>query len=201
MFYFSCVAGCRVTKIFDPEAGGRRSGPPRAAPTRHLLHRRGTLLARSRRGRRLHARRARTPHYIVAALERGLHVLVEKPLTDSVEGLRAIRRAAAAAPAQVVAVVHQMRFVPLHQRIKALVDGRHARRAVVPRGLLRSRSDDARLRATIAGAKTTTRRRWSIRAVISSTCCAGSPARRSSRSLRRRSIARFPSTRNPISTW
>ena len=58
--------------------------------------------------------------YVVKALERGLHVLVEKPLTDSVEGLCAIRRAAAAAPSQVVAVVHQMRFVPLHQRIKAL---------------------------------------------------------------------------------
>jgi predicted dehydrogenase len=48
-------------------------------------------------------------------------VLVEKPLTDSIEGLRAIRRAAAAAPNQVVAVVHQMRFVPLHRRIKSLV--------------------------------------------------------------------------------
>ena len=59
--------------------------------------------------------------YVVAALERGLHVLVEKPLTDSLEGLCAIRRAAAAAPAQVVAVVHQMRFVPLHRRMKALV--------------------------------------------------------------------------------
>ena len=60
--------------------------------------------------------------YIVAALERGVHVLVEKPLCDSIAGLRAIRRAAAAHPAPVVAVVHQMRFVPLHQRIKALVD-------------------------------------------------------------------------------
>jgi predicted dehydrogenase len=44
-------------------------------------------------------------------------VLVEKPLCDSVDGLKAIRRAAAAAPAQVVAVVHQMRFVPLHRRV------------------------------------------------------------------------------------
>jgi predicted dehydrogenase len=106
-FYWSCVAGCRVTKIFDPK-------PPAAA----------------REAERfwpdLDAVVVCTPDathagYVVAALERGLHVLVEKPLTDSLEGLCAIRRAAAAAPAQVVAVVHQMRFVPLHRRLKMLV--------------------------------------------------------------------------------
>ena len=117
-FYWSCVAGCRVTKVFDPK--------PAAA----------TRAARDAAGARFCADEASfwpdldavvvcTPDrthagYIVAALERGLHVLVEKPLCDSIEGLRAIRRAAAAAPAQVVAVVHQMRFVPLHQRIKAI---------------------------------------------------------------------------------
>src|SRR5205814_6653387 len=60
--------------------------------------------------------------YIVTGLQRGVHVLCEKPLCDSIEGLRAIRRAAAAAPDQIAAVVHQMRFVPLHRRIKALVE-------------------------------------------------------------------------------
>src|SRR6185312_13162184 len=58
--------------------------------------------------------------YVVAALAHGVHVLVEKPLTDSAAGVRAIRAAAASAPRQVVAVLHQMRFVPLHQRIKSL---------------------------------------------------------------------------------
>ena len=119
-FYWSCVAGCRVTKIFDPKPAA--AGRVAAAGVADLLYTDAdrfwpdldVVVVCTPDG--LHA------GYVVAALERGLHVLVEKPLTDSVEGLRAIRRAAAAAPSQVVAVVHQMRFVPLHQRIKALVD-------------------------------------------------------------------------------
>ena len=117
-FYWSCVTGCRVTRIYDPK-------PPAAA--RAARNAAGVLFCDDLAAfwPELDAVVVCTPDrthagYIVAALERGLHVLVEKPLCDSVEGLRAIRRAAAAAPAQVVAVVHQMRFVPLHRRIKAL---------------------------------------------------------------------------------
>jgi predicted dehydrogenase len=118
-FYFSCVAGCRVTKIFDPKPAAAARAAARGA---------GDIVVHDEERfwpdldaavictpDRTHAR------YIVSALEHGVHALVEKPLCDSVESLRAIRRAAAAAPAQVVAVVHQMRFVPLHQRIKTLV--------------------------------------------------------------------------------
>lgn len=120
LFYFSCVAGCRVTKIFDPKPAA--AGRAAARGVADLLY-----TDEERFWPELDAVVVCTPdathaRYIVAALERGLHVLVEKPLCDSIEGLRAIRRAAAASPAQVVAVVHQMRFVPLHQRIKALVD-------------------------------------------------------------------------------
>ena len=120
----------------------RRRLGPRARVGRHFLRRQEPSGPTSTPSSS--ARLTRPTPVIVAALERGLHVLVEKPLTDSVEGLCAIRRAAAAAPSQVVAVVHQMRFVPLHQRIKALVaDGRSAR--LVPRGLLRPRPDRARV--------------------------------------------------------
>jgi predicted dehydrogenase len=118
-FYWSCVAGCRVEKIFDP-------GP--AAAERAAVHAPHAVFCADEGifWRDLDAVAVCTPDsthagYIVAALERGLHVLVEKPLTDSLEGLCAIRRAAAAAPAQIVAVLHQMRFVPLHRRMKALV--------------------------------------------------------------------------------
>jgi predicted dehydrogenase len=119
-FYFSCLAGCRVAKIFDPKLAAAARAAARGA---------SDLLCAEidRFWPDLDAVVVCTPdgthaQYIVAALERGLHVLVEKPLTDSIEGLRAIRRAAAAAPAQVVAVVHQMRFVPLHRRIKSLIE-------------------------------------------------------------------------------
>ncbi len=118
LFYWSCIAGCRVTKIFDPKAGAVERAAFRGA---------SALLVdnEDRFWPDLDAVVVCTPDathadYIVAALAHGLHVLVEKPLTDSVEGLRAIRRASTAAPALVVAVVHQMRFVPLHQKIKSL---------------------------------------------------------------------------------
>jgi predicted dehydrogenase len=117
-FYFSCVAGCRVTKIFDPKPAAAERAASRAAAATFCSD-------EDRFWPDLDAVVVCTPDathatYVVKALERGLHVLVEKPLTDSVEGLCAIRRAASAAPSQVVAVVHQMRFVPLHKRIKAL---------------------------------------------------------------------------------
>jgi predicted dehydrogenase len=117
-FYWSCVTGCRVTKIFDPKAPAAARAASRAPDAAFYAD-------EERFWPDLDAVVVCTPdathaRYIVAALERGLHVLVEKPLTDSLEGLCAIRRAAAAAPAQVVAVVHQMRFVPLHRRMKAL---------------------------------------------------------------------------------
>jgi len=119
MFYWSCVAGCRVTKILDTGQTAALRAAAHAPSAQFVAD-------EERFWPDLDAVVVCTPDsthasYVVAALARGLHVLVEKPLTDSLEGLCAIRRAAAAAPAQVVAVVHQMRFVPLHRRIKALV--------------------------------------------------------------------------------
>jgi predicted dehydrogenase len=115
------VAGCQVVKIFDPK-------PPAAVRAARYAPAAMFCADQARFWPDLDAVVVCTPDsthadYVVAALARGLHVLVEKPLCDSIDGLRAIRRAAAAAPAQVVAVVHQMRFVPLHQRIKALAAG------------------------------------------------------------------------------
>jgi predicted dehydrogenase len=117
LFYWSCVAGCQVTKIFDPKPVFERAARLGASAL--------VVEDEDRFWTDLDAVVVCTPDaahapFVVKALERGLHVLVEKPLTDSFEGLRAIRRASAAAPASVVAVVHQMRFVPLHQKIKSL---------------------------------------------------------------------------------
>jgi predicted dehydrogenase len=118
-FYWSCVAGCRVTKIFDPRPAAAARAAAHAPSAAFVVD-------VDRFWPDLDAVVVCTPdsthaEYVVAALARGLHVLVEKPLTDSLEGLCVIKRAAASAPAQIVAVVHQMRFVPLHRRLKALV--------------------------------------------------------------------------------
>ena len=117
-FYFSCVAGCRVTKILDPKPAAAERAAARAPGATFCSD-------EERFWPDLDAVVICTPDathaaYIVKALNHRLHVLVEKPLTDSVEGLCAIRRAAASSSSQVVAVMHQMRFVPLHKRIKAL---------------------------------------------------------------------------------
>lgn len=59
--------------------------------------------------------------YVVAAIEAGLHVVCEKPLTDSLEGCRRILNAEANARGVVAAVQHQMRFLPVHLGIKRQV--------------------------------------------------------------------------------
>lgn len=60
--------------------------------------------------------------YLEAALDHGLHVLCEKPLTDSIEGLIKIKRAEEHHPDRIVAVLHQMRFIPMNLRMKELVE-------------------------------------------------------------------------------
>jgi predicted dehydrogenase len=117
--YFGCVPGCRVTKVFD----SRPTGLERAAALAPSLTRCAGL---DGFWRDLDAVSVCTPDathadYIVEALGRGLHVLTEKPLTDSVEGIRRILAAERKA-GRVLAVLHQMRFVPLHGVIKGLME-------------------------------------------------------------------------------
>lgn len=119
--YFSCLPGCVVRKIYNPH-------PERLEAARQLfpqIERHSTLDAF---WNDLDAVSVCTPDathadYIVTALERGLHVLCEKPLTDSEEGIRKIKRAAARSD-RVVACLHQMRFVPLFRRIKSVLEAK-----------------------------------------------------------------------------
>jgi predicted dehydrogenase len=117
---FRCVPGCNVTKVFDIAT----SGIERA----HRIAK-GTTVCSSLNEfwEGLDAVTVCSPdsthaEYIVEALARGLHVICEKPLTDTFEGLRQIN-AAHKKSHSVLAVLHQMRFVPLFQKIKSFIDG------------------------------------------------------------------------------
>lgn len=118
-FYYSRIPGCEVTKIFDI----KQEGQDRAKATCSEVYGSSDL---KKFWQNLDAVSICTPDsthadYIVEALSQGLHVLCEKPLTHSVEGIRKIKLAAQKSD-QIVAILQQMRFVPLHQKIKALLE-------------------------------------------------------------------------------
>ncbi|MGE3274094.1 MAG: Gfo/Idh/MocA family protein [Vicinamibacterales bacterium] len=114
--YFGCIPGCAVVRVFDPDPAGRaRAVAAGLAVVDDLGRFWDGLDAVS-----VCAPDADHAAYLVEALERGLHTVCEKPLTDSVEGVRAIVRAARASRG-VLAVVHQMRFVPLHVAVREAI--------------------------------------------------------------------------------
>ncbi len=117
--YWHAVKGCRPAAVWDPKpAGLERAGrlAPELRATANLDEFWDGLDAVS----------ICTPDethadLIVAALERGIHVLCEKPLTDSYDGVRKILAAEGTSKAR-LAVLHQMRFVPLFRRMKERID-------------------------------------------------------------------------------
>lgn len=117
--YFGCIPGCQVTKVFDSKAGGleRVAQTPGAIEACDDLK----LFWQDLDAVSICSPDSTHADYIVAALDHGLHVLCEKPLTDSIEGVCRIK-AAAERSDRVVAVVHQMRFVPLHRKIKRIIE-------------------------------------------------------------------------------
>jgi predicted dehydrogenase len=116
--YFDCIPGCRVTKVLDPKPGGRDRA--RATGRAIEIHETAERFWPDLDAVSVCSPDATHAEWIVQSLGRNLHTVCEKPLTDSVEGIRAIRRAAQHSTA-VVAVVHQMRFVPLHQKMRDAV--------------------------------------------------------------------------------
>lgn len=119
-YYYTRVRETQVTKIFDTKEGGLK----RAAS----LNLKDVEICSNLEDfwKNLDAISVCTPDsthakYIVQALERRLHVLCEKPLTDSFDGIRKIKAAEQKA-GRVVAVLHQMRFVPVHRKMKDLID-------------------------------------------------------------------------------
>src|SRR5689334_10045165 len=91
LYYYLNVAGCRVTKIFDPKEGGQKRG-------REMGRGAEVCTDLDYFWKDLDAVSVCSPDsthadYIVGALEHGVHVICEKPLTDSIEGIQRIRAA------------------------------------------------------------------------------------------------------------
>ena len=116
--FYDRLGGCRVTRILDARPEGRlRAG---TVPGVRVFGDLDDFLED------LDAVSVCTPdaahaEHIAAALARGIHVLTEKPLTNSIEGIRRIK-AAERSSAATLGVLHQMRFVPLFQKMKAALD-------------------------------------------------------------------------------
>ncbi len=116
--YFSCIPGCEVTKVFDTKPGGLQ----RAAEVAPHIGRFDSL---QEFWKDLDAVTVCSPDsshadYIVGALDHDLSVLCEKPLTDSLEGIRKIL-AAASRSNRTVAVLHQMRHTRMNHAAHALI--------------------------------------------------------------------------------
>jgi predicted dehydrogenase len=119
--HFREIPGCQVIAIYDPKAGGldrARAAAPAVYTTdnfqKFMSSGINTIAVCS--PDKTHA------DYVVAALEAGMHVVCEKPLTDSLEGCRRILDIQSKAKGVVAAVQHQMRFLPVHLEMKRLLE-------------------------------------------------------------------------------
>jgi predicted dehydrogenase len=117
---FSSIPGCRVTAVFDPRERGRQ----RASLKAHGCFVTDDWAAFL--GSEIDIVSVCSPDrshadYIVRSLAAGKHVICEKPLTDSVDGIRRILRSSSDASNLVLAVQHQMRFVRLFERMKEVL--------------------------------------------------------------------------------
>jgi predicted dehydrogenase len=112
--------GCEVTAIYDPKPDGIGRAKT-VAPTILATNSFEELLASGINTVAVCSPDKTHADYVMAAMEAGLHVVCEKPLTESLEGCRRILSAEANANGIVAAVQHQMRFLPVHLEMKRLV--------------------------------------------------------------------------------
>jgi predicted dehydrogenase len=114
------IPGCEVTAIFDPKGAGLDRARARGA-TGVLTDDIDAFLESG-----IDAVSVCSPNHVHASqvclgLAAGKHVICEKPLAGTIEDCEAILRAERAASGLVVAVQHQMRFVPLYGRAREAV--------------------------------------------------------------------------------
>lgn len=119
--HFNAIKGCRVISVYDT----KQAGLDRAAKLSKALNTTDNFttfldsnidISVVTSPDRTHA------EYIIKSLDAGKHVICEKPLTDSVEGYTDILQAEAKnSRGCVTAVQHQMRFLPVHLKMKELI--------------------------------------------------------------------------------
>lgn len=117
---FERLPGCRIHAVYDPKPAGlerARQMCPQAEATDDL----DAFLAAGLDAVSICSPNDRHADQIIRALEAGCHVICEKPLTDSLENCIRILDAERRAKGRVVAVQHQMRFIPLHLRVRQLI--------------------------------------------------------------------------------
>jgi predicted dehydrogenase len=118
--HFSSMPDSQVIAIYDPKPNGisrARSVAPAALATDSFEK----FMASGVNTVAVCSPDSTHADYVVAAIEAGMHVVCEKPLTDSLDGCRRILIAEARADGVVAAVQHQMRFLPVHIGMKRLV--------------------------------------------------------------------------------
>jgi predicted dehydrogenase len=118
--HFSDIEGSKVISVFDPNDGGldrARQMSPLLLATKNFSEfmDSGINAIAVCSPDKTHA------DYVVAALNAGKHVVCEKPLTDTLDGCKAILDAEANSRGVVAAVQHQMRFLPVHLEMKQLI--------------------------------------------------------------------------------
>ncbi len=117
--HFLSMKGCEVAAIFDPAEDARVRAlkrVPKVLVTGNL----DEMLSK------VDAVAVCSPDsthasYMARCLEAGKHVVCEKPLTDSVQGYEEILDAEKRHPGLICSVQHQMRFVPVHLKMKELI--------------------------------------------------------------------------------
>lgn len=120
LWHFNQMSGCHVVAIYDPKPQGLDRAKLRA-PGALATHDFNAFMASGINTVAVCSPDGTHADYVVAAIEAGLHVISEKPLTDSVDGYRRVLRAEAGNRGVVAAVQHQMRCLPVHVEMKRLI--------------------------------------------------------------------------------
>lgn len=118
--HFRHLPNCQVTAIFDPKIAGLNRAKNLdkiifCTQNLDLFFSSGIDIVAICSPDKTHA------DFLEKSLRHGKHVICEKPLTDSLQGINTILTAHRRYPDLVIGVQHQMRFLPLVEKIKTII--------------------------------------------------------------------------------